>query len=172
MFVSRVNSVRWHRQVPVDRALQYNDAGQREQGKRSCCRLLRERFPSKAGDLYTHIMNGVQLRGCKAVADQVCKEGYCEPVRQYHGFGAAVRAAREQSKHPHALSKCRWQLPSSKCCRPSLHHDVSLQRRQHTNWIGPLWSQPALHKYRSCGSSPARQAILRTRTAPPVAERR
>jgi hypothetical protein len=81
MFVSRVNPVRGCRQVPVDRALRYNDASQREQGKLSCCRLLSERFPSKVGDLYPHIMSGVQLRGYKAVADQVCKEGYRKPVR-------------------------------------------------------------------------------------------
>jgi hypothetical protein len=113
MFVSRMNPVRGHRHVSVDRALPYNDAGQREQGKHSCCRLLSERFPSKVSDLHPHIMSAVQLRGYKSVADQVRKERNREPVRQYQAFGAAIGAARKQSKHPRALSKCRWQLPSS-----------------------------------------------------------
>jgi hypothetical protein len=104
-----------------------------EQDKLSCCRLLSERFPSEVGDVHPHIMRTAQLRRHKAVADQGRKERYCEAVRQNQRFGTAFRAACQQSKCSHALSSCRWQLPSSRVVALDRKDELNDRRGQRTN---------------------------------------
>jgi hypothetical protein len=72
-----------------------------------------EHLPPQVGNLYPHDVRAVQLSRGVAIAHQACKKGYSEAVRQHNRFSTAIRAARQQSKRPHPLSSCPWQLLSS-----------------------------------------------------------
>ena len=95
--------------------------------------LVEQALPARGRDVHPNIMRAAQLRCHKPVADQRGKERYFEPVRQNQRFGAAVGAACQQSKCQHALSSCRWQLPSSTVFALDRQHALDKRRGQRTN---------------------------------------